>query len=378
MLMREYLGKAIFETAGLVIPESRLIHKKDAENAMALTLPFDFPIAVKAQVRSGQRGKLGGVLRCTDIVTMQSALRQLFGADFDGEQTETVLLEPWLDIERELYIAVTIDGRADGYTLLYSSRGGTDVEDGPPLVRYPFGLADRFRTHEFRAILAPIEEDIALRERVLRVAEALVRIASMYDCKTVEINPLAQLPNGFLIALDAKIERDEWAAPRHADIMEEISQETKKESIAVQRCIAMGHMYIRLPGDIGIVSGGAGMTMAVMDMINEHGGSAACFLDCSSGPITADGYSPAFEMLDADLHVKAILVSIFGGGTQMQHVANAIRTILSTKKISKPIVFRLNGTNVDQATEILAEIGVQNIDSLEDAVATVVKLASKQ
>ena len=106
----------------------------------------------------------------------------------------------------------------------------------------------------------------------------------------------------------------------------------------------MGHMYVRLDGDIGLISGGAGMTMAAMDMIAEQGGRPACFLDASPGPTSTRGYRPAFAMLDGDPQVKVILVSVFGGGTQMQRVANSMKEVMAERKSKKPVVFRLDGT----------------------------------
>jgi len=375
MLMLEYRSKEVFASAGLSVPPNHLITRNAASSD--LRLPFGFPVAVKAQVFSGRRGQSGGVVRCDDPESTFVAVNKLFDAKFDGEQPDAILIEPWVAIERELYLAVTIDGAADGYVLLYAPRGGMEVESGPSPVRYAFGLPGRFRTHEFRTVLATVEPDIELRERLLRVAETLVRIASNYDCNTVEINPLALLSDGALMAMDAKIDRDEWSSYRHADVAVAIAEANRKEVPAVQKCIEVGHMYVRLDGDIGIISGGAGMTMAVMDLIAHFGGRAACFLDCSPGPITAEGYAPAFSMLEEDPKVKAILVSVFGGGTQMQHVASAMCSILTTRKMTKPMVFRLNGTNVDQATAILAGIGVQNVGNLEEAVRNVVKLSEE-
>jgi succinyl-CoA synthetase beta subunit len=124
-----------------------------------------------------------------------------------------------------------------------------------------------------------------------------------------------------------------------------------------------------------VISGGAGMTMGAMDMIAEHGGRPACFLDCSPGPTSTRGYRPAFAMLDADPAVKVILVSVFGGGTQMQRVANSMKEVMADRNSSKPVVYRLDGTNVDQVPGIFAEFGAHNHASLEEAVKEAVKLA---
>jgi len=374
MLMHEYRGKAILAAAGVRTPPGMLVSAADAGS---LEVPFPYPVAVKAQVRSGGRGKAGGVVRCIDAAAARAAVRALLDTEFAGEVPEAVLIEPWLVSERELYLAVTIDGAADGFSVLFSPAGGVDVEGGAPPLRYPIGLPGNFRTHVLRALLAEVEKDIEVRERVLALAERLVRIAAAYDCKTVEINPLAKLADGTLMALDAKIQRDEWAAYRQRDIAAAIAEEASAETPEVRRCMAMGHMYVRLDGDIGLISGGAGMTMAAMDMIAQHGGRAACFLDCSPGPISAKGYAPAFEMLEADPSVRAILVSVFGGGTQMQYVANAMQSIFAGRKFGKPVVFRLDGTNVAEANSILTAMGVHNAASLDEAVMTVVRLAKE-
>jgi succinyl-CoA synthetase beta subunit len=151
--------------------------------------------------------------------------------------------------------------------------------------------------------------------------------------------------------------------------------EKQRADPLVRDALEMRHMYVRLDGDIGLISGGAGMTMAAMDMIVEMGGRPACFLDCSPGPTSARGYRPAFAMLDADPQVKVILVSVFGGGTQMQRVASAMKEIMTERASGKPVVFRLDGTNVDQVPAIFDQFGVHNHRWLEDAVSEAVRLA---
>ena len=197
----------------------------------------------------------------------------------------------------------------------------------------------------------------------------------MHDCTTIEINPLARLADGALIAADAKVVRDEWAHFRNHEIRARREAEKQRADEFLRACLEMQHMYVRLDGNIGLISGGAGMTMAAMDMIAEYGGRPACFLDCSPGPTSTRGYRPAFAMLDADAQVKVILVSIFGGGTQMQRVANSMKEVMAERKNEKPVVFRLDGTNVDQVPGIFAQFGAHNHARLEDAVAEAVRLA---
>jgi succinyl-CoA synthetase beta subunit len=199
----------------------------------------------------------------------------------------------------------------------------------------------------------------------------------MHDCSTIEINPLAKLTDGSLVAADAKVARDEWAHFRNAQIHGMREADKQRADALLRASLEMGHMYVRLDGDIGLISGGAGMTMAAMDMIAEQGGHPACFLDASPGPTSTRGYRPALAMLDADPQVKVILVSVFGGGTQMQRVANSMKELMAERKSTKPIVFRLDGTNVDQVPGILAQFGAHNHARLEEAVAEAVALARK-
>lgn len=375
MMMLEHEGKTLLESAGIRVPHGLVLRPGKAATERARARTERYPVAVKAQVRSGGRGRQGGVVRAEDGAALAAAIKQLFTTEFAGERPAAVLIEPWLAIERELYLSVTVDGRADGYVVMYGPRGGVDIEDGAPPARYAVGAAHRFRTHEMREVLKDHEPDYQVREKVIALAQRLTRTAALHDCTTIEINPLAKLADGDLIAADAKVVRDEWAAFRNRDIAGQLEQAKRRVGRRLRDCLNMQHMYVRLDGDIALVSGGAGMTMAAMDMIAEYGGRPACFLDCSPGPTSTRGYRPAFAMLDADPQVKVILVSVFGGGTQMQRVANSMKEIMAERKSRKPVVFRLDGTNVDQVPGIFSQFGACNHARLEDAVAAAVRLA---
>ncbi|HET6491794.1 MAG TPA: ATP-grasp domain-containing protein [Burkholderiales bacterium] len=375
MMMLEHEAKTLLDAAGVRVPAGVVVRRGKAAAERACAKVARYPVAVKAQVRGGGRGKQGGVVKAEDSAALSAAISQIFTMEFGGEHPQEVLVEPWLAIERELYLAVTVDGRADGYVVMYSPRGGIDIEDGPAPARYPIGPAQRFRTHEMRAILTDHEADYQVREKVIALAQRLTRAAALQDCTTVEINPLVKLTDGEIVAADAKVVRDEWAAFRNRGIADQREQAKRRADRLLRGCLDMQHMYVRLDGDVALISGGAGMTMAAMDMIAEHGGRPACFLDCSPGPTSTRGYRPAFVMLDADPQVKVILVSVFGGGTQMQRVANSMKEIMAERKSKKPVVFRLDGTNVDQVPGIFSQFGARNHACLEDAVAEAVRLA---
>jgi succinyl-CoA synthetase beta subunit len=372
MMILEHEAKALLRSVGVAVPAGTLIKP----GARAPRVP-EYPVALKAQVRSGGRGKLGGVIRADNARALKAAAKKLFATSFGDEKPEVLLADPWLPFERELYLSVTIDTAAEGYVVLYSPTGGIDIEDGPAPARYPLGAPWKFRAHELRAVLETVEKDFQLRERVIFLAQRLVETAAARDCHTIEINPLVRLKEGELVALDAKIVYDDWAHYRNADILAQRDGERRRAGKRLRASLEMGHMYVKLDGDIGLISGGAGLTMGAMDLIRQLGGRPACFLDASPGPTSTRGYKPAFAMLDADPAVKVILVSVFGGGTHMNRVANAMKANMAMRKSKKPVVFKLDGTYVDQVPGIFDTFGAKNHASLEDAVKQAIKLAKR-
>jgi len=370
MLLTEYEGKRLLRHAGIKVPQGILLRNPDALARRRLA----YPVAVKAQVSSGGRGKAGGVIRAATSAVARAAARQVFATRFSGEKPSAVLIEPWLAISRELYLSVTVDPAAEGYVVLYSPRGGVDIEQSGPPVRYDIGPASRFRGYRLREIISAAEPEATVREKVIALARRLVETASSQDCVTIEINPLALLSDGSLVAADAKVVRDEYAAFRSADIRAAIDTARAREPRPIARSLAGNLMLIWLDGNVGLISGGAGMTMATMDLIGSAGGRPACFLDCSANP-TPTGYRLAFDLLDREPKVKVILVSIFGGLTQMDRVARVMKDIMGERKSRKPVVFRLNGTNATRVAEIFAGGALHNYATLEDAVAEAVSIA---
>lgn len=371
MLLLEYQGKALLKAAGIPVPEGVVVRSGTKVQ------PLGYPVAAKAQVSAGGRGKAGGVVKASSEAGVRTALRQIFNSRFGDERPREVLIEPWLEIAREVYLSVTVDAAAEGYSLFYSPTGGINVEQNESPVRYGIGPLRNFRAHRLRELLRDKERDETVRERVIGIAGRLVALAARSECITVEINPLAVLVDGSLIAADAKIVRDEHAAFRVSDIAKLREQARKRERSAVAKALAGDLMVVWLDGEVGLISGGAGMTMAAMDLIADCGGRPACFLDCSNNP-TPDGYRLAFELLDRDPSIKVILVSIFGGLTQMDRVAPVMCTIMKERPSRKPVVFRLNGTNAARANEILSHAGLRNRATLEEAVKEAVALSRKQ
>lgn len=366
MLIPEHEGKTLLKAHGIAVPQGLVVRNV----AQTQRWRGNYPIAVKAQVAAGGRGKAGGVLRAVSAADAERAAQTLFEREFGGERPSAVLLEPWLDHPRELYLGLTVDGSAGGYAVLYSPTGGIDVEQQAPL-KYAFGAPRDFHAHELRRLLATVESDGRVRERVVALARRLLFMATALDAVTIEVNPLAVMPDGKLLALDAKVVRDEAAAFRHAEVGEALVAARKRERPAVARAISGNLMMVWLDGRVGLISGGAGMTMAAMDLIADAGEQPACFLDCSSNPTPA-GYALAFKLLDEEPQVKAILVSIFGGGTHMDRVARVMSDIMKKRRSRKPVIFRLNGTGRERADVVMQEAGLFNHPTIESAIDAVI------
>jgi succinyl-CoA synthetase beta subunit len=367
MLVTEAQGKALLRAAAVATPSSLELRSLDEVRGCRV----DFPVAVKAQVAAGGRGKAGGIRKATSPSELESAFGAIMRMRFAGEAPASVLVESWLDIERELYLAVAIDSRVGGFNVLYSPRGGVNIEDGPPPLSYPVGLTRNFRAHVFRARLESVESDAKVRERVISVARRLLEIAQSNECTMVEINPLVVSRGGALIAADAKVVLDEAAAFRKTTTAAAIAASREKAEREIRLCEEANLMLVWLDGEIGLISGGAGMTMAAMDAIDGAGSQPACFLDVSGNP-TPEGFGLAFDLLDRAPNVKGILVSMFGGGLHTDRVAKTLVGLLKNRSSSKPVTLRLNGTRSDLATTILRDAGHQNHATLEAAVGDIV------
>jgi succinyl-CoA synthetase beta subunit len=370
VLLIEAKGKELLAAVGIAIPKGWFVQSLEDLKS----LDIEFPIAIKAQVASGGRGKSGGVQKCLNLSEAEAAFESIMKLQFSGEFALGVLIEPWLPIAREIYLSVAMDGRAGGFAVLYSPTGGVEIEKFGPAVRYPIGLSRNFRAHEFRKLLEKVESDHKVREHIVMLARRILQLAQAYDCLTVEINPLVQLSDGTILAGDAKVVRDDSSAFRHLDLQEELAIASERDPRDLQRCREARLMLVQLEGDIGVISGGAGLTMATMDAIDAAGGKPACFLDCSGNPTPA-GFSVAFDYLNDSPNVKSILVSMFGGGLHTDRVARSILDILATRKTAKPVVFRLNGTGSVAAAELLTNAGYHNHSNLEAAVKDVIAKA---
>lgn len=366
MLLTEAVAKRVLRSSLIKTAEGVLI---DDYAELAARKNWTFPLAAKAEVSAGGRGKSGGIIRCTNHTELKSAFEQIMGMTFSGEVPRGVLVEPWLEIEREIYLSVVVDPSAEGFAILYSPTGGVDVEDSENIVRYEFGCLENFRRYHLRKILSGVEDDEDLIQHLLSISNRLLQVALRFEATMVEINPLA-VTAGSLTAVDAKIVLDETASFRNELTTQQIDVARAHEDETTAACRRARLVFIPMGGSVGLISGGAGMTMRAMDAVDEAGAEPAGFLDISNNPTPA-GVRAAFEALQSLENVDRILVSIFGGGLDVGRLAKTIMDLWESKLIRLPVAFRLAGSGGDMATQLLGKYGFVNHQTLEVAVADV-------
>ena len=338
---------------------------------------------VKAQIHAGGRGKAGGVTLVRSPEEAAEAARAMLGKPLvthqtgpQGRDVKRVYVEAGCDIARELYLAVSIDRGTGRITFIAAAEGGMEIEElaahSPEkilrvVIDPAAGISPFYaRDIAFGLGLAPAQ----IRPMVAFVAD-LYRAFTDLDASLVEINPLAVTGPGELVALDAKMNFDDNALFRHADV-EALRDEAEEDPTELEAA-RHGLNYVKLDGTIGCMVNGAGLAMATMDIIKLYGGMPANFLDVGGGA-TRERVTTAFKLVLSDPNVEAILVNIFGGIMRCDVIAEGVVAAAREVNLHVPLVVRLEGTNVELGRKTLTQSGLPIIaaESLEDAARKVV------
>lgn len=373
MRIHEHQAKAIFKDFGIPVPEGEVADSPDSVREIAASLEPG-KIVIKAQVHAGGRGKGGGIRVVETPEEAQQAAGEMLGMKLITPQTGSsgrlvrkVLVERGIDIRSEIYLGATIDRRAACPVVMGSEAGGMEIEE-----------VARDMPHKILTELA--EPDVGLRPfQALRLAyglnlppevvrkgaglvSALYRLFVQMDCSLAEINPLVLTAGGELIALDGKITFDDNALFRHKEI-EDFRDTGEEDPLEVE---ASRHRlnYIKLEGNVGCMVNGAGLAMATMDMIKLVGGEPANFLDVGGGA-TAEMVKHGLRIILSDPHVKAILINIFGGILRCDTLAKGLVEATKEVSVDRPVVIRLEGTNVAEGRRILKESGLNLITAAD-------------
>ena len=381
MNIHEYQTKELLRGYGVSVPDGRVTHNIDNAVAIAEDLGGDHWV-VKAQIHAGGRGKGGGVRVATSLDEVRQFTDEMIGMQLvtpqtgaEGRLVQRVLVEQACDIKKEYYLGMVIDRATQRITMIASASGGMNIEevaktDPDRVIREAVDPAIGLAGFQCRKIAARIGLHGQKISEAAKLMKALYQCFREQDALLAEINPLAELADGKLMALDAKMSFDSNAMYRRPTITElrDFDEEDPKEVEAT----AHGLNYIALDGNVGCIVNGAGLAMATMDSISFHGGKPANFLDVGGGA-SPEKVGNAFRIVLQDPNVKIILVNIFAGINRCDWIAEGLVQAMRDQDISVPIVVRLAGTNVEKGGPILEASGFPFImaDNLDDAATRV-------
>jgi succinyl-CoA synthetase beta subunit len=385
MKIHEYQAKAILARHGVPVPNGEVAFNATEANEAARRLAAPL-VVVKAQIHAGGRGKGGGVKLAKSADEAERIAADMIGMTLvthqtgpEGRVVQRVLVEEGLQMARELYVSLLLDRAVGKPVLMASAAGGMDIEEvaattPEKIVRVYIEPGVGIVPFEARRIGFAIGFDGAQVNKFVKLAAALYETFIATDASMVEINPLVVTASGDLLALDAKMNFDDAALYRHADIRD--LRDTAEEDPLEVEASKFSLNYIHLDGNIGCMVNGAGLAMATMDIIKLAGGEPANFLDVGGGA-NAEQIRNAFKILMSDRNVRAVLINIFGGILRCDVLAQGVIAAVKDLGVPVPIVIRMEGTNVEEGKRLLRESGMNftTADSMDEAAKTVVQLA---
>jgi succinyl-CoA synthetase beta subunit len=385
MKIHEYQGKSILAKHGVAVPRGFVAFTADEARAHAQALGGG-TVVVKAQIHAGGRGKGGGVKVVKNPDEAHAAASKMLGMQLvtyqtspEGQKVSRVLVEEGLQMTREMYLGMVIDRSTQKVVLMASQEGGVEIEkvahETPEKIFKAFvdpalGLQP-FQARQLAFNLGLSGDEV---KKGVKLMMAVYDAFVASDASLLEINPLVVTAAGDLIALDAKVNFDDNALYRHADIKEfrDLAEEDPLEIEASKFSLN----YIKLDGTIGCMVNGAGLAMATMDIIKLAGGEPANFLDVGGGA-NAEQIKNAFRILMSDSSVKAVFINIFGGILRCDVLAQGVIAAVKDLGVRVPIVIRMEGTNVELGKQMLKDSGLNftTADAMDIGAAKVVELA---
>ncbi|MCF6149894.1 MAG: ADP-forming succinate--CoA ligase subunit beta [Candidatus Kuenenia sp.] len=386
MKVYEFQAKDILKTYSICVPRGKVISQADDVQKLYNEIGCNRCV-VKAQIHAGGRGKSGGIQFVNSSEEAVACISNMLGSKLSTYQTNQesfeikhVLLEEVVEIQKEFYLAITIDRSIQSLLLIVSAGGGVDIEEiakktPEKIFKEPVDMFFGLLPFQSRRIAERLTISADASKKLSGLIKKLIHIFVNKDCSLLEINPLALTTDNKLVVLDAKMEIDDNAFFRHP----EFEQIAESQDLSPNETLAKKYRlsYINLDGDIGCLVNGAGLAMATMDIIKHYGGEPANFLDVG-GDASLERVEQAFKIILSDKKVKSIFINIFGGIMKCDVIAEGIISAVKEVGIHTPLVVRLEGTNVDLARKILGESGLKIISArdMKDAAEFAVK-ASK-
>ena len=382
MDIHEHQAKELLKEYNIPTPKGKAVFSVEEALIAAKELPGPVYV-VKAQIHAGGRGKAGGVKVVKDLDTLKNAAETILGQKLithqtssEGKLVQRLYIEDGCNIASEYYFSMVVDRVSSRISLIASTEGGMDIEkvaEENPEKILSFNIDPTIGFQPFHSRL--IANSLNLTGTSFKQAgdffSQLYKLFTENDASLLEINPLVLTSENNLIALDAKMSFDNNALYRHPKIMalRDETEEDPAEILASKYDLA----YIKLDGTIGCLVNGAGLAMATMDIIKLKGSSPANFLDVG-GSATKEKVTEAFKIILSDEAVEGILVNIFGGIMRCDIIAEGVVAAAKALSLTKPLVVRLAGTNVDEGKKILSDSGLKitPADDLDDAAVKIV------
>ncbi|HMF08690.1 MAG TPA: ADP-forming succinate--CoA ligase subunit beta [Thermoanaerobaculia bacterium] len=382
MKVHEYQAKSILARYGVPVPRGEVTDNPAEAREIAKRLGGR--AVVKAQIHAGGRGKGGGVKLAKDPDEAETLAKSILGMNLvtvqtgpAGKRVQKVLIEEALDIDRELYLGITLDRSRGLPSMMVSKFGGMEIEevaakDASAIVREPLDPALGMFPFQARKLAFALGLTGESFKKGVAFMPALLRAYVETDASLAEINPLLVTKSGEVLALDAKMTFDDNAMFRHSDIkaMRDLSEEDPLEVEASK----FGLNYIKLDGNVGCMVNGAGLAMATMDLVKLAGGEPANFLDVGGGA-NEEQVKNAFRIILSDKNVQAVLINIFGGIMRCDIIAKGVVAAVTEMGLSIPVVVRLEGTNVELGKQILRDsrLKITPAEGLADAARKAVE-----
>jgi succinyl-CoA synthetase beta subunit len=375
MKLYEYESKDIAKRYGVTTPRGRLV--STPEEAKRATSELG-SVVIKAQVLVGGRGLAGGVKVAENPEDAYAVAERLLSTSIRGERVEKLLVEEKVCISRELYLSLTVDRATRRPVYLVSEMGGVEIEELAK--KYPEKIhrvyvdpGVGYLEYMSREAIQVLKLPWALLQDLSQIMKAMYNIMIDYDAELVEFNPLALTCDNRLVALDAKIIIDDNSLYRRVELQKLYGRDLSEYE---KRAKELGFSYVELDGDIGVISNGAGLTMATMDSILYYGGKPANFLDIGGGA-RRESVKEAVKLMLNHPRSRVLLVNIFGGITRCDEVAAGIVEAIREVGAVKPIVVRMLGTNEEEGRRILREHGIEVYSEMDDAVKAAVEVAKR-
>ncbi|MFE6822371.1 ADP-forming succinate--CoA ligase subunit beta [Streptomyces sp. NPDC057690] len=348
MDLYEHQARELFAEHGIPVPRAEVTDSPKEARGIARRLGGR--AVVKAQVKTGGRGKAGGVRIAADPAAAELTARQILGMDIKGHTVGTVMLAQPVDVETEFYVSYVLDRAAGRFLAIASAEGGMEIEEvaatrPAAVARIPVDPREGVTSAKAGEIAAAAGLPVQTTDVLVRLWQVMIR----QDALLVEVNPLVRTRQGEILALDGKVTLDDNASFRQSRWgAEAAGHDDPLEAAAA----AKGLNYVKLDGEVGIIGNGAGLVMSTLDVVAGCGARPANFLDIGGGAsaeIMADGLS----VILSDPAVKSVLVNVFGGITACDAVAEGIVRALDTVRLTKPLVVRLDGNNAARGRAIL-------------------------